>query len=233
MGKFATVAECLLVIGLLAGSASAVISAQWVLVDPGSDPYPAGGYVTWDLMVTTGTNVAAAQIHLVPDVPGSIYQDPAGGNIQTTSDFLRGFSPTVDYDTYVTMPPDLDDPDRVSTQTIVDIAGALAIPTPPVPYPVGAVGGDPLGPLPPPFDVDQWSIGWTVSSGEYFSGPGTHRIMRLTILEGTTGDMWFFVKGTDDEAAGTGLIHMGGNIPEPASLLLLLAGGVAMMSRRK
>ena len=219
MCRFTNVAASLLLVALLAHSASAVISAQWVLVDPGSDPYPAGGYVTWDLMVATGTNVAAAQIHLVPDVPGSIYQDPNGRNIQTTDTATRSAFPRVDYDTYVTMPPDLDDPDRVSTDTIVDIAAALGITVPPIST--------------PPDDDNTFSIGWAVSGGEYLAGPGTHRIMRLTILQGTTGDMWFFVKGTDDEAVGTGLIYLSlSNIPEPSGVLLLLAGLPVVWSRR-
>lgn len=209
----------LLVVGLLAGSAGAVISAEWVNVAPGAN-YPAGGYTTWDLMVTTGTNFGAAQMHLVPDAPGRIYQHAGGTNIQPT-DFLLGFVPEVAWDTFVTYPPDFDDIDLVSTQTAVDLAAALAIPVPPAPSAPG--------------HVDTFSIGWAASSGLSLSGPGTHWAARVTLLEGTTGDLWFFAKGTDDEAAGTGVIHLTlpDFIPEPATLLVLALGGVLGLIRRR
>ena len=229
----------LLVVGLLAGSASAMITAEWVPVVPGAG-YPAGGYETWDLMVTTGTNVAAAQMHLVPDTSGTIYQHAFGGNTGPNPALIVLF-PELAYDTYVTMPPAGDIPDTVATQTIVDIAAALAIPVPPTPYPVGSEtdpdGAGPLPPVPnpPPFDIDQWSIGWAVNDGSNLYGPGTHQIARVTILSNATGNLWFFVKGTDEEAAGTGLIHLTlpGFVPEPATLLVLALGGLASLIRRR
>ncbi len=212
----------LLVVGLLAGSASAVVTAQWVSVDPGGDPdYPAGGYETWDLMVTTGTNAAAAQMHLVPDTSNTIYQHVYGTNISPGLNLLAAF-PEMAYDTFVTMPPAGDEPDTVSVQTIVDIAAALAI----VPVP-----GTPI----PGTHNDTWSIGWAVNDGSNLFGPGTHQLARVTILSGTTGNLWCFVKGTDNEAAGTGLIHLTlpGFIPEPATLLVLVLGGLAGLIRRR
>ena len=58
-----------MILGLLAGAANATISMRWVLApDPGGDT-PAG-YTSWDMLVTTGTNLAVQEMIIRADAAG-------------------------------------------------------------------------------------------------------------------------------------------------------------------
>ena len=219
----------LLIVSLLAGGALALPSHSWQLVqagatilDTGGSPEP-GTYSTWDLMVTTGTNWAAAQMIAHSDEPGAIYHHAGGGNT-APQDFIVGLYPDAAYDTYVTAPPGAY-PDNVGTQPPADLAAALAVSAPNI-----------------VMNSQDMVIGWAVSSGEALYGPGTHMIARITTRDadgqpgvpGYAGQWDLMLWETGSGETRTGVLSGVGPIfaPEPATMMVLGLGALASLLRR-
>ena len=221
------VLSSLLIVSFLAGGALAAPTHSWVLVQEGATLSTSGGtlpgtYSTWDLMVTTGTDFATAQMIAHADVPGTIYHHDFAGNTAPNSALIGAF-PDMAFDTYVTTPPGTF-PDAVSQVTPADLAAELGIPNP------GILMTD-----------QDMSIGWAVSSGDALFGPGTHRIARITTkdLEGPpepgSEGHWDMILWESGEGGRSEIIS--GNLPiftpEPATMMVLAFGALAGLLRRR
>lgn len=208
MSKILTV---LLVLVFAAGSAQAVISMEWVLVnDPGGDT-PAG-YTAWDLMVTTATNLALQEFIITAANPGDIYQDTGLGSNPYTEPNPAGFpgTPSLEFDTYVTL-------GAWSYASPTNIAGA-------------AVDIQGLPARTETFDDQLLDIAWAPIGGNN-SGPGTFQVARVTTKDGTyNSTIWeYWGKETGQVDATTA----SGAIPEPTTLLLLVGPALAVLRRRR
>ncbi len=223
------VLSSLLIVSFLASGALAAPTHSWVLVQEGltlsSDAAQtplAGTYSSWDLMVTTGTDFATAQIIAHTDTPGTIFHHSFGSNTAPNSALVGSF-PHLEFDTYVTTPPGTY-PDHVSQVSPADLAAELGIPDP--------------GTLMTDTDM---SIGWAVSSGDYLYGPGTHRIARITTKDlagpsepGSEGH-WDMILWESGEGGRSEIIS--GNLPifapEPVTMMVLALGSLAGLLRRR
>lgn len=226
MSKFTNVAGCLLLIVLAAGMVPAAPSHSWDLVQAGATLHDADGntlpgtYTTWDLMATTGTNWAMAEMIAHADSPGTFYNHALGsfGGYRAPDPSLFGSHPDLEFDTYITAPPG-EYPDNVSSKTPTDLAFELGLPVVPTKT----------------IDDQTIAINWAVSGGEYFYGPGTHMIARITVRDGFTGSWDLIMWETDTPAPDnrTGIIHGVFPIPEPATFVLLALSGLALLKRQR
>ena len=179
----------------------------WNLADDPEGNTPEG-YTSWDLMFEVGTNLDRMELIVETDSAGDIYQHIAGnGYFEPNPYWIENGFPEVEFDTYVT-------------------AGAWDYPAP-VTALTGAVTIEPGSSL--TFDDQDLNIQWFVDGGQD-SGPGTFQVARLTVRDGATGS-WRFM-GFED--GGDGQYFEGSlPIPEPATVGLLLMGGLAMIRRRR
>ena len=173
---------------------------QWNLADDPAGNTP-DGYTSWDLMVTTSTNLAVMEMILEADAAGDIYQDAVGGITEPNPGLFPSF-PSLEFDTYVTMPP---------TYSVIG---------PPVDI-------DPASSL--VFDDQTLSITWAAAGGAE-SGPGTFQVARVTLKDDATGT-WRFM-GWETGADGQYFEGTLADIPEPATLGLLVIGGLLLLRRR-
>ena len=198
----------LLVVCLLAGTVSAAASMQWVpvtgpTVGTGSVP---SGYSCYDLMVTVDANIGVMEIYAQAETPaaGDFYQDANGGDTKVADAFITVF-PSLEFDSYVTMP------------VSYGILGA-------------AVDLTPINPRALTFDDQLLDMAWGASGGAE-SGAGTFHTARLTVKNGRLIDYDVYVNtfvSGDDPLVYT----FSGTIPESATLGLLLLGGLIVLRRR-
>ena len=142
------------------------------------------GYTTYDFLAVTDTNLAAFEMILEADTPGSIYQHAYGSAYTEPMPAMVATYPELEFDTYVTM-------------------GAWEYPSP-TNVISGAIEIDPDSVL--TFDEQTLNILWALSDGTYKSGPGVFRIARVTLANNAsatwtlmgwqTGDEWGSVTET-------------------------------------
>ena len=139
------------------------------------------GYTTYDFFAATDTNLAAFEMILEADTPGSIYQHEFGSAYTEPMPAMVAIYPELEFDTYVTLGAwDYPSPTNV-------ISGAQEIE-------LGSVLT---------FDEQTLNILWALSDGSYESGPGVFRIARVTLANDAaatwrlmgwqTGDEWVSV----------------------------------------
>ncbi|MCK4850683.1 MAG: PEP-CTERM sorting domain-containing protein [Phycisphaerae bacterium] len=209
MRKSGNIVTGLLAITLFAGFGDAAVSIEWLLVEDPGGQTPAG-YTANDLYVTVNADMGAQELIIVGNTLGDIYQDTHGSTTHTEpdpQDFLD--HPAVEFDTYVTL-------------------GAWSYPTPTMVL-GGAMMAQQTFDLPSNpttvFDSQNLDIAWAPIP-ENFSGAGTFHIARVTIKNGLTLPYYYWGSESGSTAAEQGFI------PEPATLSLLLVGGLAVLRRK-
>ena len=168
----------LLLVLFAAGSAQAVISAQWALApDPGSNT-PAG-YTAWDLMVTVSTDLAVQELILTGSNPNDIYQNLLAGDPRL---------PLQTHASYITVNPA--GPDSVNTT----LAGAAVD--------IQAVPARSMT-----FDDQLLDIAWG-PVGTFDSGAGTFAVARAVIKDTAwvAWDYWGKEQGQVGATTASGFI---------------------------
>lgn len=183
---------------------------QWVEV---LDPDVPAGYRCWDGMIQTSTDLSVVELVLHTDLPGDIYQHAFGAETEPdpAAYAIPGLE-ALEFDTYVTMGAW---PYQAHVQVIlgaVDLhAGATKI-----------------------FDNRDLNISWAWSPITAPSGPGTYQVARVTLADTASGawEMAAWETGNQNPSYFVAPF-LNGALPEPATLGLLLLGGLALLSRRK
>lgn len=193
--------------------------SMWV--EPGSEATGTqmAGYVTQNIMIDTDTDWLSAQLVVLPDAPDQVYQELVVGNINPQAPLSPMFFPVypgLEHDSWVW---------NGNYGVSVDLAAAVDLG-------YGAIV----------FDLDMIAIGWNTKE---LTETGIRSIAQITLAEGATGTWSLSVTsspaevgpivtvGPDAELQGVivgGEMHM---VPEPATMSLLVLGGLGVLIRRK
>ncbi len=198
----------LLVIALFAGFGDAAVSIEWLLAEDPGGQTPAG-YTANDLYVTVDADMGAQELIIVGNAPGDIYQNALWSAYTEPDPQDFPANPALEFDTYVTL-------------------GAWSHPTPTL-----VLGGATMAqktfdlPSNPTtvFDSQNLDIAWAPFIFND-SGAGTFHIARVTIKNGLTLPYYYWGSELGSTASEQGFI------PEPATLGLLLVGGLAALWRK-
>ena len=210
MCKSGDIVTGLLVITLFVGFADAAVSIEWRLAEDLDGNTPEG-YTANDLYVTVETDMSMQNLIIVGNALGDIYQNTLFGSTYTEPDPLDfEDDPAVEFDTYVTL-------------------GAWSYPTPTMVF-SGAINAQEFFGFFPLnstiiFDTQNLDIAWAPIP-ENSSGAGTFHIARVTIKNGLTLPYYYWGSELGSIAWEEGFI------PEPATLGLLLVGGLAVLRRK-
>ncbi len=204
----------LVVIGLLGGAALGGPIFTWQTVptpgDVGGGEYP-GGYLSYDLMMTVDTNIAVTELYMQSDspAPGDFYQDALGGDEGPALDVFVEMFPNLEFDTYITLPVT----GGINGAAVDIVPGVRSL----------------------TFSDQLIDVMWGVAGGAE-SSPGKFHVARITVKSASPvpigGDwaIWATETGTGDPTEMQGRWE---DLPEPATLLVLLGGALLGIRRRR
>ena len=158
----------LMVIAVMVQFAHAGVTMQWVPAEDPGGSTPAG-YLSWDLMATTTTNLAFQAMIVGTGALDDIYQNTSGSTYTEPNPASFGADPTLEFDTYVTLGAW-----SYATPTFV-LGGATDI-----------LPGSVLT-----FGTQNLNISWSPMPGSN-SGAGTFQVARVT-LKDTADGTWQFL----------------------------------------
>ena len=153
--------------------------------------------------------MGAQELIIVGNDLGDIYQNTLGSTYTEPDPLGFPADPAVEFDTYVTL-------------------GAWSYPTPTMVLSGAMTAQQTFGfPINSTiiFDSQNLDIAWAPIIGN-FSGAGTFHIARVTIKNGLTLPYYYWGSESGSTASEQGFI------PEPATLALLLVGGLAALRRK-
>ena len=165
------------------------------------------GYVINDFLIETDVDWTTAIVVVTPDQPGQIYQNGSGDDLPP--DFLQfGPNPTLEWDTYFCGGKFSD---ALGQGTPVDFAGTRVCDTDAV-------------------DV----LYYTVNTND----TGILELGRIVLADTSQGT--YAITLYNASSAGTPQLEVSGSwsdgilfIPEPATILVMFTGGLALLRRRK
>ena len=208
---------------LLTASAASAITGWVEYVDPTPAPPMAPGYVTNIIMVDTGIiDWLSAQLLVTPE-NGLIYDDMFGAGGQAPTNGFIGLVPTLAWDSFATAGLEIGGDPTPGQELVLGYR--------PVTLGDGAV--DIGGPA-----AAQWNAAginqayWATTDDDY-----GERMLAQVTLQNTTQGTWAF-RATESPAGGP-YVDLGGDIvdgklvPEPATMSLLVLGGLGVLIRRK
>ena len=208
-----------MVVALVASVASAAISGEWEY-----PAIPAGvldGYVANDLVANTDSDWTQAQLLLTLE-SGSVFQEVMGGDNPPNPGFF-GMVPTLEFDTYLTGGGGSKPGDPILAPGAFGDDASIA---------GGAVdlGGTPGG----KFDTVGIDIGWFTT--ETNNTAADMLLARITLSDDANG-AWALrlsdAAGANSVTTTNGPVVDGFIIPEPATMSLVVLGGLAMLRRRR
>lgn len=192
----------------LTGIASAAMTGRLVEIDNSAS---LSGYVTNDIVISTDSDWLLSTLKIQPDAPGQIYQN-SYGNYGPPASALVNLFPTLAYDSFVSAGLVIDgdvptlSPGSVFTEDLIDCT-------------YFTFSNDDIG------DLTIARI--TLST----SANGTWSIEALNTETGSQVPAWEI----GPNAAHNGIIENGlmKMVPEPATMLVMIAGGISLLARRR
>ncbi len=203
----------LIVLYLLPGASQAAMNLRIDSVDNSAGGPSLDGYRTYDFVITTDSDWLVSSLTVTPDVPGQIYQNLLTGNVPPLGALVPIY-PDMAFDSFVT------------NNELVK----LGLPTDP----------DVVSIAPAPNNVmnsDVIDITWYNVATDDIGELTLARITIADIANGTWSLAAYNVAGGSSTPAllVSRVPLVGGSflIPEPATMLVMLGGGLALLAKRR
>lgn len=204
------VIPALVLVALMAATASAD-TLNNVIVTQVDNSAALSGYVTNDISIDFTGQYTQSQL-LITLTQGSIYQDGFGGDTAPNAGFI-GLVPSLAFDTFVTL-------GGATTATSVDTPSFAG----------GAINLG--GQVSKTFNTSTIDAAWFVPGGTTIFDNNNFLSARVTLSDDAVGTWSYYGLGSFPAYTASGTVS-GGQliIPEPASLVLLAAGGLTFVVR--
>lgn len=166
------------------------------------------GYVTWDVAISSTSDWTNGRLDLVL-MSGTIYNDPWGSDVQPNP-ALFAFVPTLEWDTFVTLPESFPNIDSVGNLPAIELSTKV-------------------------FGDTQLYVIWFDSMD---NPPVDNKVVaRLTVSRAAQGTLSGKMYDADTQGVGMpfecAFVHGGPLFPEPATLVTITIGALSLLLRRR